>query len=71
METRDVAADVTSGTDGQIASKSGSVASGVETQAQKRVVKPTAKALADKLDRLQNGRKSKLNKASAIKKINA
>lgn len=65
MEMRDVAADVTSQTDGQLGSKPGS---GVDIQTQRRVVKPTAKALADKLDRLQNGRKNKLNKASAIKR---
>ena len=38
-----------------------------ETQS-KLVVKLSAKALADRLDRLQNGRKSKLNKASNLRK---
>lgn len=38
-----------------------------ETQS-KRVVKLSAKALADRLDRLQSGRKSKLNKASNLRK---
>lgn len=34
----------------------------------KRVVKLSAKAIADQLDRLQTGRKAKLNKASSLKK---
>lgn len=37
------------------------------TQTQKRVVKLTTKVLAEKLDRLQNGRKAKLNKASTMR----
>lgn len=40
---------------------------GFETQS-KRVVKFSANALVDRLDRLQNGRKSKLNKASILRK---
>ena len=45
-----------------------SVASCSDTQTSKRVVKLSAKAVADRLDRLQNGRKIKLNKASNLRK---
>ena len=40
----------------------------VEIQTQKQVVKLTAKALAEKLDKLQTDRKAKLNKATFIRK---
>ena len=44
-------------------------ASGSKTDVtQKRVVKLTAKALAEKLDKLQTDRKAKLNKANVIRK---
>lgn len=69
MEMRDAASDAATGTDARTASRPGSVTSGVETQTQKRVIKLTAKALAEKLDRLQNGRKAKLNKASTQRNV--
>ncbi|XP_030596228.1 uncharacterized protein LOC115787620 [Archocentrus centrarchus] len=47
---------------------SDSVASCSGTQTGKRVVKLSAKAVADRLDRLQAGRKAKLNKASNLRK---
>ena len=40
----------------------------VEIQTQKQVVKLTAKALAEKLDKVQTDRKAKLNKATFIRK---
>ena len=52
----------------QTVNNSSSVAGGVETQTQKRVVKRTAKALANEVDRLQSGRKAKLNKTAIIRK---
>lgn len=51
MEMRDAASDAATGTDARTASRPGSVTSGVETQTQKCVIKLTAKALAEKLDR--------------------
>lgn len=51
-----------------VPAESNSVASGVETQTQKRVVKLTAKALSDKSDRLQTGRTAKFNKENNIRK---
>ena len=48
--------------------KPSSETGGVETQTEKQVVKLTLKALADKLERLQEGRKTKLNKATNIRK---
>ena len=57
------------GTDVQTASGSKTdVTAVVETPTQKRVVKLTAKALAEKLDKLQTDRKAKLNKANFIRK---
>ncbi len=50
------------------ARKASSVTGGGEIQTGKRVVKLTTKALAAKLESLQNDRKSKLNKASVIRK---
>ena len=50
------------------ARKASSVTGGGEMQTGKRVVKLTVKALAAKLESLQNERKSKLNKASVIRK---
>lgn len=46
--------------------KPSTMSGGIETQ--QRVVKLTANALANKLETLQNGRKVKLNKATAIRK---
>lgn len=43
-------------------------ASGGDARTSQRVVKLSVKGLADKLDRLQNARKVKLNKASALRK---
>lgn len=40
-----------------------------QTSKEKRVVKLTAKALADKLGRLQNERKTKLNKAASLRNV--
>ena len=57
----------TAGINVQTVNKSSSVAGGVETQTQNRVVKLTAKALANELDRLQSGRKAKLNQAAIIR----
>lgn len=69
METRDAASDISgTGVLKVTAGKPSSVTSGAQAQAGKRVVKLTAKALADKLDRLQNARKVKLNKASVLRK---
>ena len=48
--------------------KASRVASGVEAQTQKRVVKLTTKALANEIDRLQSGRKAKFSKAASIRK---
>ena len=45
------------------------VAGGSDTRTSQRVVKLSVKGLADKIDRLQSGRKAKLNKASALKKM--
>lgn len=39
-----------------------------DAQTSKRVVKLTAKGLADKIVRQQNNRKAKLNKGSALRK---
>lgn len=39
-----------------------------DTLTSKRVVKLSAKGLADKIDRLHYGRKTKLNKATALRK---
>lgn len=50
------------------ASQSNSVASNVEAQTEKRVVKLSFKALSDKLDMLHAVRKAKLNKANNIRK---
>ncbi|KAK0152604.1 hypothetical protein N1851_005873 [Merluccius polli] len=67
MEMQDAAPDNT-GTDMRTASQPSSVTSGLEPQTQKRVIKLTAKALAEKLDRLQTIRKARLNKATTIRK---
>lgn len=64
MDVRDVASDVIAWTV-QTTRKSSNVTGGVETQAQKQVIKLTAKALADKLDRLRNGRKAKMQTKQA------
>lgn len=48
--------------------KSSCVAGSVEIHTQKRVIKLAAKTLANELDRLQSGRKYKLNKAASIRK---
>lgn len=58
--------DKTSAISAPAVGKQGTVA-GFETQ-NNRVVKLSAKALADRLDRFQNGRKSKRNKASNLRK---
>lgn len=58
----------TVGSDVSAVSKTNSVVSNVEVQTEKRVVKLSYKALADKLDKLQAGRKAKLNKADNIRK---
>ena len=51
------------------AGKPDSVAAGSsDTRTSQRVVKLCVKGLADKLDQLQNTRKVKLNKASALRK---
>lgn len=65
MEKRDAALDNTVDTHGQADTKLG-VPGGLETQ--KRVVKLTAKALADKIETLQSDRKAKLNRASVKRK---
>lgn len=69
MEMHYTATDITRGSGVQTASRPSSVTSSVETQTQKWVAKLTAKALAVKLDRLQNGRKAKLNKASKMRNV--
>lgn len=68
METRDVTSDKTVGSAVSAVSKSNSVVSNVEVQTEKRVVKLSFKALADKLDKLQAVRRAKLNKANNIRK---
>ncbi len=68
METRNAVSDVVTGTNVPTANKPLSVTSGVETQTQKRVVKLTAKALANEFDRLQSSRRVKFNKAANIRK---
>lgn len=67
METRDATSDVT-GSNVRTASKPGSVMSGVDPQSGKRVIKLSAKAIANILDRLQSDRKAKFNKAANIRK---
>ena len=59
METRDTVSDLISidGTNVQTAGNPNSVTDGVETPTQKRVVKLTAKLLANEFDRLQSDRK--------------
>lgn len=51
-----------------IAKKASRMTGGGETQTEKWVVKLTAKMLGGKLESLQNERKSKLNKASVVRK---
>ncbi|XP_037620552.1 uncharacterized protein LOC119485230 [Sebastes umbrosus] len=64
MESREAASGRITGTGAQTASETG----GVETPAEKRVVKLTVKALADKLEKLQDSRRAKLNKVTNIRK---
>lgn len=70
MEKSDATSDIikAAAINVQTVNNSSSVAGGVETQTQKRVVKLTAKALANELDRLQSGRKAKLNNTAIIRK---
>lgn len=69
-QKRDATSDIikTTGTNVQTINKCSTVAGGIEIQTQKRVVKLTAKALANEIDRLQAGKKAKLNKAANIRK---
>ena len=70
MEKHDATSDIikAAGINVQTVNKSNSVAGGVETQTQKRVVKLTAKVLANELERLQSGRNATLNKTVIIRK---
>lgn len=69
MEEHNADVDTPSGASVLTAGKQSSVASCSETQMSKRVVKLSAKALVNRLDRLQSGRKAKLNKASNVRKM--
>lgn len=62
--------DIPSAASVPTAGKPDNVSSSSETQiVGKQVVKLSAKAFADRIDKLQNGRKTKLNKANNLRKI--
>lgn len=66
MDLCDANMDKSQGSVASAVSKTNSVVNNVEVQTEKRVVTLSFKALSNKLEKLQAGRKAKLNKADNI-----